>query len=184
MTHIQSIRCERTSKAVAYMFHYARVLGNSNSPASWTRWLITVTGFVPRIWKNWAWLKQIIYMYFYVVQMHIPNMNNLPVGNLQQINFYSMSINRLNGLTKHYREHGCTPRTHKNKGRTFKNHLSYEDRTRVQQFMKNYAELHAILLPGRMPGYKRDDMKLLPSSETKTNVWRQYKAAMTISGNY
>ena len=94
-----------------------------------------------------------------------------------------MTNNKLNGLTKqHCKEHGCTPRTHKNKGRTFQKHLSYEDRTRVQQFIKNYAELHAILLPGRIPGYKRDDMKLLPSSEIKTNLWLAVKAAMTVSG--
>ena len=36
--------------------------------------------------------------------------------------------------------------------------------------------------PGRIPGYKRDDIKLLPSHETKVNVWRQYKTAMDNAG--
>ena len=33
--------------------------------------------------------------------------------------------------------------------------------------MTNYAEKNAILLPGRIPGYKRDTIQLLPSSTTK-----------------
>ena len=35
------------------------------------------------------------------------------------------------------------------------------------QFLKSYTEENAILLPGRIPGYKRDDIKLLPSSCSK-----------------
>jgi len=30
-----------------------------------------------------------------------------------------------------------------------------------------YAEQHAIFLPGRIPGFKQDDFKVLPSSDTK-----------------
>jgi hypothetical protein len=35
------------------------------------------------------------------------------------------------------------------------------------RFLRSYAEVNAILLPGRIPGYKRDDLQLLPSSTTK-----------------
>ena len=35
------------------------------------------------------------------------------------------------------------------------------------KFMENYTEANAILLPGRIPGYKRDDLKLLPCDLTK-----------------
>ena len=38
-----------------------------------------------------------------------------------------------------------------------------------------YVESNAILLPGRIPGYKRDDIKLLPSSCTKRAVWVLYQ---------
>ena len=34
-------------------------------------------------------------------------------------------------------------------------------------FLANHAKEHAILLPGRIPGHKRDDMQLLPSSTTR-----------------
>lgn len=38
-------------------------------------------------------------------------------------------------------------------------------------FLRNYVERHAILLPGRIPGYKRDDIQLLPSCTTKTVMY-------------
>ncbi len=36
----------------------------------------------------------------------------------------------------------------------------------VVTFLKNFAEANAILLPARIPGYKRDDVQLLPPSTT------------------
>ena len=33
----------------------------------------------------------------------------------------------------------------------------------IVRFVLQYAEDHAILLPGRIPGYKRIDLQLLPS---------------------
>lgn len=47
----------------------------------------------------------------------------------------------------------------------------------VGSFISNYAESNAMQTPGRMPGYKRDGLKLLPSSETKASIWRQFKTA-------
>lgn len=39
-----------------------------------------------------------------------------------------------------------------------------------------------MLLPGRVPGYKDTDVKLLPSSTTKHAIWEMYlKAAATSS---
>ena len=38
-------------------------------------------------------------------------------------------------------------------------------------------EENAISLPGRIPGFKSDDVKVLPSSETKIGVWRVYETA-------
>ena len=34
-----------------------------------------------------------------------------------------------------------------------------------------------MLLPGRVPGYKDTDVKLLPSSTTKNSIWKQYLQA-------
>ena len=45
--------------------------------------------------------------------------------------------------------------------------------------MLNYAEQHALLLPGRVPGYSRSDIKLLPSSVSKRVIWKVYQTATT-----
>ena len=44
----------------------------------------------------------------------------------------------------------------------------------------NIIEANAMILPGRVPGYKRSDIQLLPSSTTKHKVWELYQQ---ISGN-
>ena len=45
----------------------------------------------------------------------------------------------------------------------------------------NLPDSNAMLLPGRVPGYKDSDVKLLPSSTTKHTIWEQYiQAAATI----
>ena len=63
------------------------------------------------------------------------------------------------------------------------NTTKLSDIKNVVRFLLQYAEDHAILLPGRIPGYKRDDLQLLPSSTTKREVWEVYHQAATISGN-
>ncbi len=59
--------------------------------------------------------------------------------------------------------------------------LRLSDIEYVVSFVRNYAEDNAILLPGRIPGYKRDDIVLLPSSTTKSAVWNLYHAAAEIA---
>ena len=64
---------------------------------------------------------------------------------------------------------GITTRIHGNTKRLPHNaqDATYEDITRIIKFLSNYAEEQAILLPKRVPGYKRDNFKLLPSSTSK-----------------
>ena len=38
--------------------------------------------------------------------------------------------------------------------------LSLDDIRRVTRFILHYAELHSLVLPGRVPGFKRDDVKV------------------------
>ena len=84
---------------------------------------------------------------------------------------------RLHNLLEHMKTAGLCPRTHGNTRRVPAHALSLPNVKRVVQYILGYADLHAILLPGRIPGYKRDDLKLLPSSTTKHAMWEQYKAA-------
>ena len=74
---------------------------------------------------------------------------------------------RYEALKKHYLACGLTTRQHGNKKRRPHNALSFAEVKRLIKFILNYAEDNAILLPGRIPGYKWDDLQLLPSNTTK-----------------
>lgn len=89
---------------------------------------------------------------------------------------------RLSNLITHYTEHGVVTRLHGNKNRLPPNALTFEQRLHVVRFITNYGERHAILLPGRVPGYARDDVKLLPTSCTKAYVYDRYVDACNASG--
>ena len=62
---------------------------------------------------------------------------------------------------------GLTTRVHGNAKRLQKHSLKLDEVKTLVTFLSNYAEKNAILLPGRIPGYKRDDLQLLPSNTTK-----------------
>ena len=65
-------------------------------------------------------------------------------------------------------------RIHGNTKRAPHNRFSTEDINRVVDFIDSYAQMHAMLLPGRIPGYKSSTLQLLPSSSTKTSIWSSY----------
>lgn len=67
---------------------------------------------------------------------------------------------------------------HGNAHRQPHNALSVDDEKRVVTYINNYVEDHGILLPGRIPGYNRSDLKLLPSSVTKLSIWETYRKAI------
>ena len=64
-------------------------------------------------------------------------------------------------------ENGIAPRVHGNSRRLPVHALTFDD---VSHVVWNYAEDHAILLPGRIPGYKRSDLQLFPCSTTLSSV--------------
>ena len=64
---------------------------------------------------------------------------------------------------------------HDNEGRLPANILARDDIDKLLTFLDNYNAENTILLPGRIPGYKRDDWKLLTSSTTKRMIWLKYK---------
>ena len=81
---------------------------------------------------------------------------------------YGIGINHwVLAIRKHYQQQGLEPRTHQNSRRLPPRTLSFDDINRIVKYLQQYAEQHAILLPGRVPGCKRDDVKLLPSSNSK-----------------
>ena len=73
----------------------------------------------------------------------------------------------IKAIKRHYMENGMEPQVHKNTKWLPIKTASYEDILALVKFLQNYAETNAILLPGRIPGYKWDDLKLLPSNTSK-----------------
>ena len=92
---------------------------------------------------------------------------------------HTISDKRLHNLEESLGENGLTPRRHGNARRLPANTVTFADTQRVVEFLHTYAEANAILLPGRIPGYKRTDEQLLPSSTTKHQVWKQYCSSLT-----
>ena len=45
--------------------------------------------------------------------------------------------------------------------------VSLDDIRRVTRFILHYAELHSLVLPGRVPGFKRDDVKVCTSAKCR-----------------
>ena len=76
-----------------------------------------------------------------------------------------------------YLHNGVQGRPHGNSGRLPHHGFTTKELQSIVLFLKNYAEENAILLPGRIPGYKRTDLQLLPTNTTKKEVWQQYVMA-------
>lgn len=51
------------------------------------------------------------------------------------------------------------------------------------KFLMNVVEEQALLLPGLVPGLKRIDIKLLPSSLTKFKFWKTYQDVCAAAGH-
>ncbi|KAI0214418.1 hypothetical protein LSAT2_000486 [Lamellibrachia satsuma] len=96
---------------------------------------------------------------------------------------HAISQNRLTSLISWYRMNGLVPKEKRSGGRRYNVRAhTFEDIKRAIAFISNYAEDHALALPGRIPGCKRDVVKLLPSSETKVKVYSAYKSACQQAG--
>ncbi|CAM4735586.1 unnamed protein product [Leuciscus chuanchicus] len=91
---------------------------------------------------------------------------------------HTIGQDKLNVLIKHYKEHSVTPCIHGNKKRQPPNALKKDDNVYVAHFIFNYAETHGIHLPGRVPGFWRSDLKLLPTNCTKAMVYSDYCVAV------
>ena len=81
---------------------------------------------------------------------------------------------RYDAVRTYYLSNGIEERIHGNTNHLPHNGLSTDELRSIVSFLQNYAEENAILLPGRIPGYKRTDLQLLPTSTTKRQVWEYY----------
>ena len=90
---------------------------------------------------------------------------------------------RMKNLTESFKSNGLVPRTHGNTRRLPKHTLSYETQKSVVTFLFNFSSQNSLVLPGRVPGFSKTDIRLLPSSLSKRAIWRQYKEAMESVGD-
>ena len=90
---------------------------------------------------------------------------------------------RYKNLKKSLHSNGLASRSHGNLKRSPAHALSVSSTEFVVRFMLNYTEQNGLLLPGRVPGYSRTDVKLLPSSVSKRLIWRVYQIAAENDGS-
>ena len=98
------------------------------------------------------------------------------------LHLYGLSYSRFRRLKEHYEQHGIFPRTHGNSKKLPSNTHPHTVTENVHAFLANYVEENAIVLPARILGFKRDDVKVLSSSETKMSAWRAYSSTCESSG--
>lgn len=84
-------------------------------------------------------------------------------------------------LSKSFASDGIHVKSHGNRKRQPKHSLTLENRNHIVNFIRNYAEEAALFLPGRQAN-QRSIVKLLPSNETKINIYRRYEEACKNSG--
>lgn len=106
---------------------------------------------------------------------------SMPVCREMFLMLYGLSYSRFRRLKDHYENNGLSSRTHGNTKRLPQNALPHAVVEDVKVFIANYVEENAISLPGRIPGYKDEDIKLLSSHETKMGVWRAFESACKAS---
>ena len=104
-----------------------------------------------------------------------------PICKEMFLQFYGISYSLFRRLKEHCEQHSISPRQHGNTKRLQENTLPQATIKDVHSFLANYVEENAIALPGRIPGFRSDDVKVLPSSETKIGVWQTYEAACRAS---
>ncbi|KAJ8043724.1 hypothetical protein HOLleu_10939 [Holothuria leucospilota] len=90
---------------------------------------------------------------------------------------HMLSDKFLTKLVNHYLENGIeVPRKASGGAGNNRNAFSAEDVIHTVKYI-NYAEKNGMVIPGRVAGVKTSDprVRLLPSSDSKTRVWKRYK---------
>ena len=100
-----------------------------------------------------------------------------PICKEMFLHFYCVGYSWFRQLKEHYEKHGIALRQHDSTKRLPENTLPQSTIEDVYSFIANYVEENAISLPGRIPGFKSNEVKILLSSETKIGVLRVYETA-------
>jgi len=119
-----------------------------------------------------------------------------------------VSRNTLSKLTQHYKENGVVPRLMSYKGRNNKS-IKFEEAQSIVDFLKSVARIHALALPGRVPGtvsinfrffavicieysshmklvyflgFAKTDVQVLPSDLTVKSLYLDYSDSCRAAG--
>ena len=90
---------------------------------------------------------------------------------------HGVSHHRYENLCRHYSCHGATPRRHGNVSKSPKHALSLAETQSIVSFLHHFASVHALFLPGWIPGNFDERYVLLPSDMSKRFVYRKYEEA-------
>lgn len=93
---------------------------------------------------------------------------------------HQIKIKRFKRLTKHYNDVGLISKSHGNSGRCPSNKTPFQSVELIVKFIRNYAEQHAVFLPGRIPAIKNAYAKILPTSDTKKTVYNKYCDSLSV----
>ena len=72
---------------------------------------------------------------------------------------------------------GVTEPLHGNMKRVPVNATTYEQTEKLKWFIKNYKNVNAVNIPGRVPGYNSTKSILPPTSHNKLFVYEKYQTA-------
>ena len=96
------------------------------------------------------------------------------------LQLHCVGLKRLKNLIRHYQQYGLTTQTHGNMRKLPRHALTLATIRSVVTFLHNYSEQHGMALQGRIPGYSRTDIQLLPSSVLKRAIWQIFQASASI----
>ena len=85
---------------------------------------------------------------------------------------HAIGKRRYDAILHHFLENEIQDRIHGNSKKLPHDGFTTPELKCIVSFLKNYAEENAILLPGRIPGFKRYDLQLLPTNTTKRSAWK------------
>ena len=120
--------------------------------------------------RHFPQLRKLTSMVFYHRGKHICRQTYLFLHNIGK--------KRYSNLKASVKEDGVLPRQHGNHRRVPRHAFRLEETQAVITFIRNYTEQNGIHLPGRIPGFKKTDIQLLPCHMTKKAVWRLYCQAV------
>ena len=84
---------------------------------------------------------------------------------------HTIGTKRYSNLLKHYRSHGVSSRVHGNEKSQLWNAAVYADKERAITFIKSYADVHAMPLPGKLPKHQDYKVMLLPSNVARLHEY-------------